>query len=461
MSPSMDAAQGVYKRAGSIVTGIMGMGRVYLGASSVLVISVFALIISQFIFFTVSIDGTPTMLVENRGTAKKAIVLLLEKEEKRRGYPVYWQQVIEINPVWGNDGRRCYKSVENVAGVLRRKLQFVTDGVAVTVNKEEKLYMRNIEVARQSLGLIKDKFRPRGALKVSFEEDVQIVNKTVSVKQLVDRDNAIGILMAGVQKIENYEVKKGDTLWGIARRKGHDIKELMDINKGVKPHLLQIGQKIKLNKQQPLLNVISSYETVELRDVPYTIVEAGRDPSLNYGEVKVIQQGVPGRMEITYRVVERNGERIKKYPVHKTIKSDPRPQVVVSGSEMIMASRSGRTIYRPVVGTVSSNYGMRGGGVHSGIDFAADYGNPVVALAAGTVKFAGCRGGYGIAVDIDHGQGMITRYAHLSKAVVSTGQKVKGGQLIGRVGATGNATGPHLHLEVRVNGETQDPGHIL
>jgi murein DD-endopeptidase MepM/ murein hydrolase activator NlpD len=116
---------------------------------------------------------------------------------------------------------------------------------------------------------------------------------------------------------------------------------------------------------------------------------------------------------------------------------------------------------------MTSRFGMRLNPVlnqvrlHAGIDLRAAMGEPVHATSAGTVTAAGWQGGYGLAVRIDNGKGIETRYAHLSRLAVSTGQTVKSGDLIGLVGSTGRSTGPHLHYEVRKNGRPVDPASTL
>lgn len=117
----------------------------------------------------------------------------------------------------------------------------------------------------------------------------------------------------------------------------------------------------------------------------------------------------------------------------------------------------------PGHGPITSKFGMRGGEgepsrLHKGLDIAAPKGTPVFATADGIVGFAGWNdGGYGRLVTLWHGAGYETRYAHLKKCEVDQGQRVRQGQCIGRVGATGRATGPHLHYEVRQNGQPKDP----
>ena len=99
--------------------------------------------------------------------------------------------------------------------------------------------------------------------------------------------------------------------------------------------------------------------------------------------------------------------------------------------------------------------------MHTGMDFRASIGDPIHATAAGKVVKAGWEGGYGQMVEIDHGEGLSTRYGHMSQIGVVVGQHVRAGQVIGRVGSTGRSTGPHLHYEVRVNGEAVNPEKFL
>lgn len=114
----------------------------------------------------------------------------------------------------------------------------------------------------------------------------------------------------------------------------------------------------------------------------------------------------------------------------------------------------------PTNGDVSSPYGLRwnGSDFHPGIDIANDMGTPIVATADGIVDYAGWNaGGYGNMVDIDHGGGIMTRYAHASQVLVSAGQAVHRGQIIALMGSTGFSTGPHVHYEVRIDGQAVNP----
>ena len=106
-------------------------------------------------------------------------------------------------------------------------------------------------------------------------------------------------------------------------------------------------------------------------------------------------------------------------------------------------------------------FGGRGGEFHPGLDFKGPYGAPIYAAARGTVSFVGQRSGYGNCVEIDHGNGLVTRYAHMSAFRTTVGTAVAPGQLIGQIGSTGRSTGPHLHFEVRINDVAVNPRPFL
>ena len=119
--------------------------------------------------------------------------------------------------------------------------------------------------------------------------------------------------------------------------------------------------------------------------------------------------------------------------------------------------RSPIRLLRPVGAAVGDGFGPRGSRFHTGLDLLAGYGTPVRAAGAGVVSFAGWLDGYGQLVVVQHVLGVSTFYAHLSRILVRSGQRVAAGQTLGRVGMTGHATGPHLHFEVRLRGAALDP----
>lgn len=132
-------------------------------------------------------------------------------------------------------------------------------------------------------------------------------------------------------------------------------------------------------------------------------------------------------------------------------------------SERLVSSdgRLLRAFSWPVRGRISSPYGPRWGRMHHGIDIAVNTGTEVKAAAAGRVSFSGWNGDYGYLVIIDHGDGVETRYAHNSRLLVRAGQYVTRGQVIALSGSTGNSTGPHVHFEIRLRGNSVNPLNYL
>jgi murein DD-endopeptidase MepM/ murein hydrolase activator NlpD len=122
---------------------------------------------------------------------------------------------------------------------------------------------------------------------------------------------------------------------------------------------------------------------------------------------------------------------------------------------------------KPVNVPIGSGFGFRTDpftgrpALHTGLDFPSDVGTPIVAAAGGVVRTVGVHPAYGNMLEIDHGNGLVTRYAHTSAILVKPGDFVKRGQTVARVGTTGRSTGPHLHFEVMVDNVLQDPAKFL
>jgi len=115
----------------------------------------------------------------------------------------------------------------------------------------------------------------------------------------------------------------------------------------------------------------------------------------------------------------------------------------------------------PLHGPVTREFGYLPGGFHPGIDIAPGYGTPIAAAGDGVVIYAGWESGYGNYTCIDHGRGISSCYAHQSSINVSVGQTVHRGDIIGSEGSTGNSTGPHVHFEIRVNGQVNNPRNFI
>jgi len=145
-----------------------------------------------------------------------------------------------------------------------------------------------------------------------------------------------------------------------------------------------------------------------------------------------------------------------------------RPAVSFENNESLSASGISRgtglgvmQMCMPTIGRITSNYGMRWGKMHYGVDIGASYGDKIIAAASGTIIYAGWEEGYGNLIEIQHVGGISSYYGHCSSINVKIGQIVKKGEKIGNIGSTGESTGPHVHFEVRNNGKPTNPLNFI
>ena len=205
----------------------------------------------------------------------------------------------------------------------------------------------------------------------------------------------------------------------------------------------------------------------------------------NYDEAETIVEQLKGKNSANkddIRLLEKYETELKEFSsvgeVVANLYEKPKPviqksvKVASTGSQGFSTSRVmsnqkvnlGVSLIKPITGTITSRFGNKSGirsGAHTGLDIGAPYGTSIKAAASGTVIFAGYKGSYGNLIIVSHGNGVQTYYGHCSSLVASVGQQVSQGQVIAKVGSTGNSTGNHLHLEIRVNGVAQNPQNYL
>lgn len=342
---------------------------------------------------------------------------------------------------------------------LNKALMSKVKGTEVVVNGKTLLVMNSRREADQLLEELKAPYASQEGV-VRFAEEVKLVDTMVEKGKIISVVRALEIVKSGSKKTATYQIKSGDTLWDIAGSMGVTVEKLLAMNPGLNPSLLGLGDTLNLDRTENLINVETVLTRVSAEEIACP-VEERKDSNLINGERRVLAQGKNGKREVTYQVVFRNGAEVERKEVSEVVLEQPQPKVIATGTRMLLASRGGGRLGWPAAGSISSPFGPRGGGMHTGLDIGAGYGSPVVAAESGTVIMAQWYSGYGKCVDISHGDGVVTRYAHLSSINVDVGQSVERGEFIGRVGATGIATGPHLHFEVIVNGRRIDPIRYL
>lgn len=208
-----------------------------------------------------------------------------------------------------------------------------------------------------------------------------------------------------------------------------------------------------------LINVKSEVISSKICEYTAPSVET-ENPELYEGVREVTDKGVKGSCELVSTKYYINGEFVDEQSEQLVIDEGVPAQVSVGTKPRPAGVGTGEFI-TPASGKLTSGYGARWGRNHNGIDIGAPTGTPVYASDDGVVTCSKYRNSYGNTVVIDHGNGYETYYAHNSELVVSEGQTVKKGQLIAKVGSTGNSTGPHCHFEIHYNGEIKNPANYL
>ncbi|WP_242622691.1 M23 family metallopeptidase [Lachnoclostridium sp. Marseille-P6806] len=298
-----------------------------------------------------------------------------------------------------------------------------------------------------------------GLVKIGFRQKIEVVESYMPAQGIMSLDAALGQVLADRLEKQVYEVQAGDTLSGIAAHYDLTVADVLAMNPNYEDEtaMIRIGDEITVTVPEPALSV--AYTEQEYYEEDYeedTIYEDNDDWYTTRQEV--IQQPSSGHRRIIALVDYVGDVRTGRTIVKEEIDTAAVPKIVMRGTKVPP------TYIWPVSGGyVSSGFGARSAPkagashYHQGIDIAVSVGTAVMASSAGTVVSAGWQSGYGYVVYIQHADGRQTRYGHLSKILVSSGQSVTQGQKIALSGNTGNSTGPHLHFEIRINGTAVNP----
>lgn len=403
--------------------------------------------------------------VEDKKEAGKIWDELLADQAKKTGQEVVPSGEIEFKKTPKKDA--ILLDGQELKQALERQVEFLTTGYTVKVNGEPLFSLKSRQAVEEILEEYKREFQPEieegvEIIAIGFKEQVEITEELVRIDGLTQEDKAREELRALEILDTIYEIKKGDNFWDIARAHEMGVSELMQLNPDAVPEKLMPGQEILIKAGQPRVTVSVELKTTVVEDIPPPTRYID-DSSLLSNDRRIVEPGVPGEKEVVYQITLENGHEANTEVLQETILKEPTERVVKKGTRTFLARGVGRNYGIVSARRVTSNYGYRTHPIyktrrfHEGIDLAAPRGRSVHAYSAGTVTFAGRTGALGLAVYINHGNGLETRYGHLSKIHVKKGEKVATGAKIGAVGSTGLSTGPHLHFEVRKNGKHQNP----
>ena len=298
---------------------------------------------------------------------------------------------------------------------------------------------------------------------VDFGDTVEIVDAYLMENEITPLETAISEVTADQQKEQIYEVKAGDTLSQIAEDNGLAIANLVAINPTLdnENSVIRTGDELIITVPEPELSVVHT-EQIYMEDTYEADVVYIDNDEWYTTKTELRQQPSAGFRKAAALVTYRNDAVESQEILKEEVIVEAIPKIVERGTKVPP------TYIKPISGgRLSSGFGGRkapkkGASTnHKGIDWATPIGTAVMASSGGTVTRAGWGSGYGYVVYIQHADGRETRYGHLSKVLVSVGQKVSQGQKIALSGNTGRSTGPHLHFEIRINGQAVNPLNYL
>lgn len=413
--------------------------------------------------FTIVEEGKELCKVRDSEILDKVLLKLEDDLEKSFQHDIAIENKFEIVASKAKDNEIA--SEDQVYEVLESNVNYSILAYAININGEQIGIVNSEYEANTVIEEVKDYFTQNydeeSIIEVNTAENVKIEQIKASNKDIKDKDDLVNYIIKGTDEEKKYTVVEGDTYWDIAIAHNMSLDELVSANPQSNPDKIQIGDELNLVVPTPFLNVQVKRKIVQEEKMPYeteyTYV------SYMYNDEQVVsKKGKYGVSEIEALVTEQNGIQIAKEVLNEKVISDPVNEIVTTGTQDPPPKKGTGYFINPLPGSyISSRFGSRSGGFHLGQDMAKASGSSIKAADGGTVTYAGWSGSYGYMVDIDHGGGFTTRYAHCSEIYVSVGEKVYQGKIIAAVGSTGVSSGPHLHFEVRKYGSVVNPASYI
>ena len=376
--------------------------------------------------YQIIVDGKEVATMVSEREAKDALQLAVQNEQDRvnggSGFNVSYSNEIEIQEIPSIGAE--YSSVSEVAERLGKVLDFQAECVALMVDDETAFYVSSAETAIQAVNAAKAHYGSPDdddVASIYTEQKISIISCDVSLADVLSEKEAENMLLYG------------------------SIKAVED------------------DEAAPLINVIIERTFSQEEPLPYETIREDDDTMLR-GKEEVVTEGVDGRQLVYYTKIEKNGVLVDTVKTGADILEPAVDEVIHVGTRLLLSGNfstagSGELAWPLMdgVGVVSSRFGWREWGWHSGLDIANAIYTTIVASEDGVVTTAQYQGGYGLLLCVDHGSGVETYYAHCAEFFVGVGDTVKRGQPIATIGMTGTTTGPHVHYEVRINGTAVDP----
>ena len=302
-----------------------------------------------------------------------------------------------------------------------------------------------------------------GLMSIDFADKVEIVESYLPDDEITSLADAINSVTKDKETNQIYEVQSGDTLSSIAMKYDLTVDDLVAMNEFLESEFTTIRtqDEIIVTVPEPELSVV--YTVQEYYEEDYEAeVEYVYNDSWYTTQSKVIQEPSAGHRKVVALTTYTDDSEVSKEIQKEEVTYQAVPKIVEKGTIVPP------TYIKPISGgRLTSTFGKRSAPTkgastyHKGVDWATPVGTAVVASSSGVVTRAGWGSGYGYCIYIRHSDGRETRYGHLSKVLVSTGQTVSQGQKIALSGNTGVSTGPHLHFEILIGGVQVNPLNYL
>jgi len=414
--------------------------------------------------FKVNFGGKAVGIVRDKGDIDEVINSIQKELSRSSGSEISIKEEITYEDIHVED--ESLTPNKELTQNIKANMTFDVWAYAILVEGKEVGILKSKSLAQEILDKIKEPYiqemeKENSKIEeVEIVEDIKIEKKQVPLSAVQDFDNVLSILEKGTDEEKIHVVKEGENYWTIANKFKLNVEDLEKANPGKSAKLIHPGDEISLIVPKPYLTVATYEERTYTEGIKFEI-KYEESASLYKDQQQVKKKGVEGKREVVAKIEKHNGIEVAKAIIKEAILSQPIAQIVIKGTKTPPPKKGTGSFIMPTRGTLTSRFGTRWSRSHEGIDIGARVGTPIKAADGGTVTFAGWKGDYGYAVDIDHGGGYTTRYAHASKVLVKKGDKVYQDQTIALVGNTGRSTGPHLHFEVRKHGVPQNPSSYI
>ncbi|MBO1263814.1 peptidoglycan DD-metalloendopeptidase family protein [Proteiniclasticum sp. SCR006] len=428
------------------------------------------IVVSLLITTSVNVFATDTTKYKNQINENNSKLNELTEEKKeiqdrKSEINSELKKVIEEINALSNEVSLLNNNISNKEAGIAQKVLDIQAMESRIIELEEDIKVQNEEIRGQEEelaiqeGILSDrvraayKFNSFGSIIFTLLESTSIVDFTerlMFIEKMAAKDREVMDIIDGI--ILDLEERR--TELEVSKQESEAVKVKLDTEKTE----LENEKAALENEKAAVTNKLSEQKTLEdqKRSLIANMTQEEQELASSIGDIMDENAALEAEIQKVIREAEERARREEEAKKKEEANNSSSGSVVSSSGYV-----------RPTSGRISSPYGYRIHPIygvrrmHTGVDYAAPSGTPVVSIKSGTVILRKYNSSYGNYIIVDHGGGVSSLYAHLSGFAISYGQSVKQGQTIGYVGSTGASTGPHLHFEIRINGQHTNPANYV